>query len=75
MEKGKIVEYTNKDITILWKPSICIHAGECVKALPKVYNPRERPWIKIENATTLELKVQIAKCPSKALSYYENEDL
>ena len=56
MEKGIIVEYTNKDITILWKPSICIHAGECVKALSKVYKPRERPWVKIENATTSELK-------------------
>ena len=75
MEEGKIVEYKNDDITILWKPSICIHAGECVKTLPKVYNPKERPWIKIENASTLELKDQIAKCPSKALSYCDNEDI
>lgn len=72
MENEKIIKYKNEDITILWKPALCIHSGECVKALPKVYNPKERPWVKIENATTPELKSQISKCPSKALSYYEN---
>lgn len=40
-----------------------------VKMLPKVYNPKERPWIKIENATTAELIDQIGKCPSGALTY------
>lgn len=65
-------EYTNGEITILWKPTLCIHAGVCVKMLPKVYNPKDRPWIKPENATTEELKVQIAKCPSGALSYKIN---
>lgn len=37
--------------------------------LPKVYNSKERPWIKIENATTAELIDQIGKCPSGALTY------
>ena len=32
----------------------------------------QKPWIKIENATTNELKAQIKKCPSGALSYYIN---
>lgn len=66
-------EYTNGEITIVWKSGTCIHAGECVKNLPQVYNPKEKPWIKIENATTEELKAQINKCPSGALSYYEND--
>ena len=61
-------EYTNGEITILWKPELCIHSGVCVKTLPRVYNPKKRPWIKIENATSEELVKQISKCPSKALS-------
>jgi uncharacterized Fe-S cluster protein YjdI len=32
-------EYSNPEITILWKPEKCIHSGICVKTLPKVYNP------------------------------------
>lgn len=61
-------EYSNGEITILWQPKKCTHSGICVKTLPQVYNPKLRPWIKIENATTEELKAQVAKCPSGALS-------
>lgn len=61
-------EYQNGEITIVWQPKLCIHAGVCVRTLPKVYNPKARPWIKTENATTQELRGQIAKCPSGALS-------
>ena len=66
-------EYSNSDITIVWKPKVCKHAGVCVKMLPKVYKPKEKPWITIENATTEELKEQVNSCPSGALSYYENK--
>ena len=69
MEKDIVKEYSNGELTVVWKPAKCIHAAECVKALPEVYNPKEKPWIKAENASTQALKDQIAKCPSGALSY------
>lgn len=65
-------EYSNGEITIVWQPKLCIHSGVCVKTLPKVYQPNERPWIKPENATTQELIDQVAKCPSGALSIKEH---
>lgn len=61
-------EYTNGEITILWKPRLCTHSGMCVKTLPMVYNPKEKPWVKIDNATSEELIKQVALCPSGALS-------
>lgn len=61
-------EYSNGEITIVWQHKLCIHSGVCVKTLPKVYNPKEHPWIKPENATTQEIIDQVAKCPSGALS-------
>jgi uncharacterized Fe-S cluster protein YjdI len=61
------LEYTNGEITILWQPKVCIHSGICVRALPKVYDPKARPWIRPENAATQELIDQVAKCPSGAL--------
>ena len=61
--------YTNGEITIVWRPALCIHAGNCWQMLPQVYRPKERPWIRPENATTEELKRQIEACPSGALSY------
>jgi uncharacterized Fe-S cluster protein YjdI len=67
------IEYSNKDITIVWQPKVCQHSAVCVKTLPNVYKPDEKPWISIENATTEELKNQINKCPSGALTFYENK--
>lgn len=69
-----IKEYNNGEITIVWKHDLCIHAAVCVKTLPQVYNPKDRPWIKQENATTEQLVDQINKCPSGALSFYYNKD-
>ena len=73
---GRDIErnYSNGELTIVWKPKKCIHSGVCVKTLPGVYHPTERPWVQIENATTEEIKSQIAKCPSGALSYFMNKD-
>ncbi len=64
----KTKEYSNGEITIVWEAARCIHSGICVKTLPNVYNPKERPWIKVGNATTSEIKEQVAMCPSGALS-------
>jgi uncharacterized Fe-S cluster protein YjdI len=61
-------EYSNGDVTILWKPQLCAHAGICVKTLPQVYKPSEKPWIQPENASAQELRDQVAMCPSGALS-------
>ena len=66
-------EYTNGEITIKWQPKLCQHAGVCVKTLPNVYDPKASPWIKIENATTEELKKQVSNCPSGALSFTLNQ--
>ena len=67
-------EYSNGEITIIWQPEKCMHSGICVKTLPAVYHPKEKPWIKPENASTQELIEQIKKCPSGALSFKYNEN-
>lgn len=69
----KSKEYTNGEITVVWKPETCIHAGTCAKGLPGVFKPKDRPWIQLENATTTEIKNQVQQCPSGALSFYMNE--
>ena len=74
MSEEKSKEYTNGEITIVWKPGKCIHAGVCVKTLPDVYDPKARPWINVDNATTEALKNQVTKCPSGALSYFMNDE-
>ena len=61
-------EYTNGDITVVWEPGLCIHSGVCFRSLPKVFRPRERPWIQMENADTPTIEDTVNACPSGALS-------
>lgn len=67
-------KYSNGDITVVWKPDSCIHSTLCWNGLIEVFNPREKPWIKMEGATTEKIIEQVRKCPSGALSYYRNEE-
>lgn len=71
---GKIKEYSNGEVTVVWEPSKCIHAAICVKGLGDVFKPNEKPWIKIDAASTEALVKQVKQCPSGALHYYMNAE-
>ncbi len=68
MSGEKIKKYSNDDITILWNASLCTHSGKCVRGLPDVFKPKERPWINMTAATSEDLVSQVNLCPSGALS-------
>jgi uncharacterized Fe-S cluster protein YjdI len=67
-------KYSNGEVTVVWKPKLCIHSTICWKGLIEVFNPKERPWIKIDGATTERIIVQVKQCPSGALTYFMNEE-
>ena len=69
-----VLHYTNDEVTVVWKPKVCIHSTLCWKELIEVFNPRERPWIKMNGAATERIIEQVRKCPSGALSYFLNDD-
>lgn len=71
MDENTVKRYPKGNFTVVWKPGKCIHAAECIKALPAVYHPKDKPWITLENASVDALKAQISKCPSGALSWEE----
>ena len=73
MKNSRIIKkYTNGEITVVWQPDECIHSGECYTMLPNVFKPRERPWVKIDNASTEEIIETVNACPTVALTYYYN---
>lgn len=67
-------EYTNGEVTIVWKNNLYIHSAKCVRGLPQVFNVKASPWINISAASTDALVEQVSKCPSGALSFYMNAD-
>jgi uncharacterized Fe-S cluster protein YjdI len=66
-------KYTNGEITVVWKPRLCTHSTRCWKGLISVFNPKERPWVNMNGATTDQIADQVNQCPSGALSYYKND--
>ncbi|MBT8377847.1 MAG: (4Fe-4S)-binding protein [Ignavibacteria bacterium] len=73
--KEILKKYSNKDITVIWKPSACIHSTNCWKASLKVFNPKRKPWIDMSGGTTEEVIKIINDCPSGALSFERNNEM
>ncbi len=68
-------EYQNEDIKVIWKQELCIHSANCVRNLPGVFKPHERPWITIENADTEHLIETVNQCPSGALTWEKLDNI
>lgn len=49
---SKTKEYSNGEVTIVWKPSLCIHSKNCVTGLPEVFDINKRPWINSNGSTS-----------------------
>jgi uncharacterized Fe-S cluster protein YjdI len=70
--KNLTKEYSNGEVTVVWKNGLCTHSGNCVRGLREVFDNRAIPWININTSTTEKIVAQVKKCPSGALSFYMN---
>jgi uncharacterized Fe-S cluster protein YjdI len=68
-------KYTNGEITVYWQPGKCIHATTCYRELIDVFNPRKRPWVNMDGASTGEIIRVVKLCPTQALSYRYNKEI
>lgn len=66
-------EYTNGEITVIWQSVKCTHSGNCVRNNPEVFQPKNNPWVKMENSSTEKIIETVNNCPSGALTYYKNK--
>ena len=61
--------YSDEEIAISYDPRRCIHAAECTRGLPAVFDNARRPWIMPSGAGSDEITAVIAKCQSGALHF------
>ncbi|MHA1179133.1 MAG: (4Fe-4S)-binding protein [Alphaproteobacteria bacterium] len=62
-------KYEKDDLTVFYDPEVCIHAGDCVRGLPSVFDVAKKPWINVDGAPTEKIIEQIKQRSSGALSY------
>ena len=67
MSESKVHRYESPGAQVTWDATRCIHAAECVRGLPHVFDPAARPWIRPESADPDSLAAVINRCPSGAL--------
>jgi len=73
--KESIESFSNGEITIFWKPELCIHSANCLISLPSVFNTKKRLWINIHGTNSLDIMKVVDRCPSRALTYLKSSKL
>lgn len=66
-------EYTSgESLTVYWNSDLCVHCGNCHIKLPAVFQPDNRPWIKLDQAEPEAIRNVVKQCPSGAISVEPN---
>ncbi|MFI6873563.1 (4Fe-4S)-binding protein [Streptomyces sp. NPDC050400] len=61
--------YPGNLVTVTFDGQRCLHAAECVRGLPQVFDTERRPWIQPDAAPADEVAAVVRRCPSGALRY------
>ena len=61
--------YRADRIEVTWAPRRCIHAGACFSNSPEVFDPRARPWVRVDAASPEVIERTVRLCPSGALTF------
>jgi uncharacterized Fe-S cluster protein YjdI len=61
--------YPGTDIQVTFDADLCIHATECVRGLPAVFDRDRRPWVMTDHAPADEVSRVVERCPTGALQY------
>jgi CDGSH-type Zn-finger protein/ferredoxin/uncharacterized Fe-S cluster protein YjdI len=69
----KLRRYDAEDITISYDLKRCIHAEECVRGLPRVFDPGRRVWVDATQANAGEIANIVQRCPTGALHFRRSD--
>jgi uncharacterized Fe-S cluster protein YjdI len=61
--------YRAQDIVVYFEPRRCLHTGECLRAVPEVFDNRKTPWINPGAAEPDRVAEAVRRCPTGALHF------
>jgi CDGSH-type Zn-finger protein/uncharacterized Fe-S cluster protein YjdI len=65
----KLHLYHGTAIDVTYDKKRCIHVSDCIRGLPRVFDPGSRPWVIVGNSTADKIAAVVEQCPSGALHY------
>lgn len=63
----RVQVFRSSGITITFDPNVCSHSGDCLRALPAVFDVARTDWVRPNEASASEVAAVVARCPSGAL--------
>ena len=63
--------YQRGSLVVEWRDYLCSHCGHCTRGLPTVFDTAKRPWVNLGGASDDAIRLQVADCPSGALTSRE----
>lgn len=75
LDRGHTKErhYRGAGIVVRYDVRRCIHVAECVRGLPRVFDPGARPWVDADGAPADQIADVVLRCPTGAL-HFERTD-
>ncbi|MDR1450081.1 MAG: (4Fe-4S)-binding protein [Propionibacteriaceae bacterium] len=61
--------YYGSDIIVTFDAARCLHAAECVRGLPAVFDTSRKPWVLPDAAAADMVATVVRRCPTGALAY------
>jgi uncharacterized Fe-S cluster protein YjdI/CDGSH-type Zn-finger protein len=65
----RLLTYSTPEIRVTFDPYRCIHAGECIRRQPAVFDSSRMRWIRPELGEPGAIADAVAHCPTGALHY------
>lgn len=73
MSKKQFHDYEGREIVVRYEPRRCIHAAECIRHAPGVFERDRRPWILPDEGAADLIARAVLRCPTGAL-HFERRD-
>lgn len=70
-ESGGVHRYPGEGFTVEFESGRCLHAAECVRRLPAVFDTKRRPWVSPTAAAASVIRDTVLHCPTGALQFRE----
>lgn len=73
-DEGVARTYATDRIEVTWQPELCTHAGNCYRGLPEAFDPRRRPWVRVDAVDPDTVAAVVVSCPTGALRFRRLDD-